>query len=233
MSLKTQLELIEHLQTAQTKRRQAEEGRRELPEKLARLEEDLRDLRQDMEKARERQEAMVQKRRTAEKNVELEEDRIAKSRERLPLIKNNKEFQALQTEIEKAGERKSALEDEVLNLMISSEELDRQVREVQEELDAAEAEVAERQKETEKALEALEREAEEAEASRADLSKQIEPKLLATFLKVQEQRGGVGIVHHQNGNCLGCHMQIPPQMTNEILHYEKIILCPNCGRILC
>jgi predicted nucleic acid-binding Zn-ribbon protein len=34
------------------------------------------------------------------------------------------------------------------------------------------------------------------------------------------------------GICQGCYMNIPPQLSNEIIRNDKVHLCPSCQRIL-
>jgi len=46
------------------------------------------------------------------------------------------------------------------------------------------------------------------------------------------RRGGKAVVAVSDGICKECHMNIPPQLWNEIIRNDKLNLCPNCHRIL-
>ena len=48
-----------------------------------------------------------------------------------------------------------------------------------------------------------------------------------------ERRGGVAVVNVKNGVCLGCFMNIPPQLFIEVTKNEQFITCPSCNRIFC
>jgi uncharacterized protein len=47
-----------------------------------------------------------------------------------------------------------------------------------------------------------------------------------------ERRAGVAIVEARNGTCLGCNMQLPPQMFNSLFRTQEIQSCPHCNRLL-
>ncbi len=46
------------------------------------------------------------------------------------------------------------------------------------------------------------------------------------------RRGGLAVVEVRAGTCQGCHMNVPPQLFNQIQRNEQVILCPNCQRML-
>jgi predicted nucleic acid-binding Zn-ribbon protein len=45
------------------------------------------------------------------------------------------------------------------------------------------------------------------------------------------RRGGTAVVNVKNGVCLGCFMNIPPQLFIEVTKNNRLILCPSCNRI--
>ena len=47
------------------------------------------------------------------------------------------------------------------------------------------------------------------------VSKQVDPELMETYMRVQDQRG-VAIVAVNNAVCQGCNLNIPPQMYNDL-----------------
>jgi len=49
---------------------------------------------------------------------------------------------------------------------------------------------------------------------------------------IKARRNGIAIVAVSRGICSGCHMNIPPQLYNELQRSEQILCCPNCNRIL-
>jgi len=65
------------------------------------------------------------------------------------------------------------------------------------------------------------------------LCEDIDAELLATFNKVKSnQSNAIGIVAVVDAVCQGCHMNIPPQMYNELQRGDSLKRCPICDRII-
>ena len=63
--------------------------------------------------------------------------------------------------------------------------------------------------------------------------KQVEPRLLASYVKIRgNYRNGLAVVPVERDACGGCFNAIPPQKQSEIKQHKKIMICENCGRIL-
>jgi hypothetical protein len=88
--------------------------------------------------------------------------------------------------------------------------------------------------------EAVRLEASESQSRFADLASEvtaveaeIAPGLLKTFTKIKKMApDGKALAPARNSVCMGCHMNIPPQMFNELQRYDSLKLCPFCNRIL-
>jgi len=82
--------------------------------------------------------------------------------------------------------------------------------------------------------------ASESETRFSDLSREvlaveadIAPALLKAFFKVKKMcPDGKAMAPVRNSICMGCHMNIPPQMYNELQRFDSLKLCPFCNRIL-
>jgi predicted nucleic acid-binding Zn-ribbon protein len=49
---------------------------------------------------------------------------------------------------------------------------------------------------------------------------------------LREQRRGIAVVEARDGSCLGCNMQLPPQLYNSLFRGDDLITCPHCQRVL-
>ena len=47
-----------------------------------------------------------------------------------------------------------------------------------------------------------------------------------------QRRGGLAVVEIRAGVCLGCRMNVPPQLANIVRRNEQVNVCPNCQRII-
>ena len=61
---------------------------------------------------------------------------------------------------------------------------------------------------------------------------QIKPEVLDRYQRIKEKRPELTVVAVEHSCCLGCNMNIPPQLFNEVKKCQKIIVCPHCSRIL-
>ncbi len=89
----------------------------------------------------------------------------------------------------------------------------------------------EKQKLEEK-LKECEKEIDEQQKTKEEFVAQIESDPLSRYQRIHKKRAGSTVTPVEDGCCQGCHMNIPPQLFNEIKKCLKIISCPHCNRIL-
>ncbi len=177
---------------------------------------------------------------TEKEKTRLEKDRTLQEegkkaidrRMRMNRIKNAKELQALQREIDQIKQANGELEEEIIKML---EELDS----LKAAISAKEQEVAELQehwKQNEEALQGrisgIEADVKQASQRRQSIAAQIAGDLISRYELIFARRGGMAVVEVAGGICQGCYMNIPPQLWNEIIKSEKVNLCPSCQRIL-
>ena len=64
------------------------------------------------------------------------------------------------------------------------------------------------------------------------ISKEMPERTRKLFDKLYKGRNGLALAKANGGDCGGCHMQIPPQIINDIKRLNALITCDSCGRIL-
>ncbi|MBR7134103.1 MAG: hypothetical protein IKC85_00880 [Bacteroidaceae bacterium] len=158
---------------------------------------------------------------------------IAKYTEDQNNVRNNREYDLLNKEIEynrliiEHNEKK--LNEARHNEKQKNEELDRakiQLDERQKDLDLKRSELDEIVTETKAEEEKLREQARNLEGT-------IEARLLSSFKRIRKNsRNGLGIVYVERDACAGCFSKIPPQRQMDIRMRKKIIVCENCGRIM-
>ena len=218
----------------------------ELDQRIWELKRRLVDLPQQMSGAQRARDAQAQRVADAEaavraiqlqqKSKEMElgskEETIKKTQAQLFQVKTNKEYTALQHEIEGFKADKSVMEDEILKLLDQVEQAQQEVgrqrealRQEEEVLRATKAQVDDQMQQAQKELDGL-------QAQRQQLSPQVPPKILSTYERVLENRQGVALVPVEHDACGGCHMTLPPQMIHELRMMEQLIACDSCARLL-
>ena len=65
-----------------------------------------------------------------------------------------------------------------------------------------------------------------------NLRKIVDPSLLSKYDRIKQGKKGLAVVECHDGVCRGCHMHIQPQLYNELVRGDRLIICPSCQRIL-
>lgn len=171
-------------------------------------------------------------RRDKEKELQDEGRKAAEKRMKMAQIKNIKEMQALQREIDLIKQGNSQLEDELISVLEELEAEGNILKEKEEGLKAVEEEWRGKRQEAEAQLAELDQAVTEASKTRGETASQLNEDLIGRYELIFARRGGIAVVMASGGICQGCHMNIPPQLWNEIIRSDKLILCPSCHRIL-
>ncbi len=164
--------------------------------------------------------------------IKTSQELIKKYNTQLNNVKNNREFDALNKEIEiqdltiQAAEKKLGELDNSISMKNELiEELQTRINERNEDLENKIKELEEITAETEKEEEQIKKE-------RAKAEKSIEEKLLKAYDRIRANfRNGIAVAPVLRGACGGCFAKIPPQLQSDIRQSKKIVICENCGRI--
>jgi len=148
-------------------------------------------------------------------------------------VKNNREFEAINKEIEMQELEVRLNEKHVkdatfelrdrTNAHLKTEE---KIKELEEALVIKKQELEKITAETEIEEKALAEKSDEARAK-------VDPRLLTAYERIRKSyRNGLAVVPIHRDSCGGCFNVIPPQRQSEIRQHKKIIVCEHCGRIL-
>jgi predicted nucleic acid-binding Zn-ribbon protein len=158
---------------------------------------------------------------------------IAKYKEQLDNVRNNREFDNLSKEIVYQG-----LEVELAEKKIG--EYTAELKKIAEEIEKSKATLLIRQDDLKTKKEELNEIVSETKIQEEQLREKakslettIEPRLLTAFKRIRKSaRNGLAVVYIQRGACGGCFNKIPPQRQLDIKLRKKTIVCEHCGRIL-
>jgi len=148
-------------------------------------------------------------------------------------VKNDREYNALQKELEiqkleiQLSEKKSG---EIKGIIANKEET---LKATQERFDQKKKDLDIKKVELEKIIEKTVKDTEKLIKKSDRAKKKIDERLLKAYLKVRTAyRNGLGVVTVERDSCGGCFNQIPPQVQLEIGMRKKVIACEHCGRVL-
>lgn len=166
-----------------------------------------------------------------QQEVQLQTELLSKSKGKLAGARNEREVNAAQREIDMIKGAVQIREKEILQLMETVETLKKSIAAKEEQFHELEEGFKSREAETRAQVEAIEAERAAHVAKRAAIEKRVPRETLALYDRIR-RRKPQAMVEVIGGNCQGCHLQIPPQIFNEVQRGERVLQCPNCTRII-
>ncbi len=175
---------------------------------------------------------LLKEKRTKEQAVEDEDAKIEKLKSRTSQIKTNEEYQALIREVDAAKKAKTKQEDALLIVLEKAEDVKKEINDKEQKVKEEEKKFAAEESRIKADFTIVEDELNKLLKSRDEHGSRIGKDLLKRYTQLFESKNNLAVAAVKNGNCLGCHMNIPPQTLTEIKKNSKIIQCFNCSRIL-
>jgi predicted nucleic acid-binding Zn-ribbon protein len=227
---------LEHLIELQNLESAIEESRRRIaahPQRIADAEARLAHAKEAVEAAKQRLKASQEARREAEKEAAVYQSRLSKFKDQLSAVKTNKEYQAMQHEIETATKELGSVEEKVIERMVEGDALTADVKKTEQALAAEQKNVDAEKKTLTEELATVEAALKEATAKKDTLITSLAPPLVALFEQVSRARKGVAIaLATRDGLCSACHVRLRPQVFNDVRRNDSLIQCESCSRIL-
>jgi predicted nucleic acid-binding Zn-ribbon protein len=212
-------------------------------DKLKAEEESIPDRKQEIEEGLKAIEARVQvahdetidfakTRKSLEIELDANNDKMNKFQSQLYLVKSNREYEALQHEINDLKEKSSAIEDRVLETLESTEQLTSKIKKEEEALKEERARAGQEQAELDGQLKELQDQIAVKSDARKRLIVDLDPVLLKRYDRIRKSKGGLAVTSVENGACGGCFRRIPPHEMQNLKKDDRIITCEGCGRII-
>jgi len=171
--------------------------------------------------------------RAGESDIQLNLGKVEKSQEKLRAVKTNKEYQSSLKEIEDIKAVNSKIEDGMLEYLEQIETAEKALNESKQHSARIVEEISRDKKSYEQAAEQSKSDLADLESDRDTAAAALAAELLNIFNRqLMKQGDGIAIVEVKNEVCQGCHMNIPPQMYNELQRGNSLKYCPSCERVI-
>jgi len=233
MSISEKLRALYELQSVASEIDKIKTLRGELPLEVQDLEDDITGLKTRIGNYAEDVKTLETSITNRKAAIKESEALIAKYTEQQNNVRNNREYDSLnkeiefqKLEIELSEKRIREFTTELYSKKEAIESSKNQLKEREEDLDRKKKELDEITAETKIEEEKLKNKADKIE-------EMIESRLLVAFKRIRKNaRNGLAVVTVQRDACGGCFNKIPPQRQMDIANRKKIIVCEYCGRIL-
>jgi predicted nucleic acid-binding Zn-ribbon protein len=199
---------LETMSTAQT---EAETGLADQESKVAEIEKD---------------------RRQRERELQTAQEQVKKYQGQLYSVKTNKEYDALQTEIQAQKTLIAELEDAILQLITDAETESETLETMRGETESLIERLDEERAELESRLSAVDEDVAVKMDERKRMSMRVENQVLKVYDRIRRNLRGMTVVPVKKGACSGCFHVIPLQVMLQIRQAQRLVSCESCGRIL-
>jgi len=148
-------------------------------------------------------------------------------------VKNNREFEAINKEIEMQTLEIKLCEKHIKDATEEIAEKARQLELAKKAVANKEGHLVGKKSELEKIISETEKEEKHYNKDAENARKHADDRLLTSYDRIRKNyRNGLAVVAVERDSCGGCFHAIPPQKQSEIKLRKKIMVCENCGRIL-
>ena len=224
------IEKLLELQIADKEIRKLRDEVAALPKRVAVIEQKLAGTKAHLEKVRLAVKGDEANRKKFEANIKDLQGKISKYRDQSLDVKTNDQYKALLHEIQFAEEEIRLNEDRILEVMVSVDTREKEVKAAEAELKAETAEIEKEKEEARKVTAEDQKKLGDWNAKRDVLRQATSEDLLRHYERVMKFRGS-GLAEVRDQKCMGCQVMLRPQIYNEVRIGEKIVICDSCQRI--
>ncbi len=205
----------------------------DLPVEIQDLEDEIAKTEHRISEYETKNKELTQQNNVEKAKIENAESLIAKYKEQLNGIKNNREYDNLTKEIEfqqleielankNINEKKEAIQDGKTKIASLKENL----QDRKDLLEERRASMGEREKEAKAKTQKLYKHVD-------NIEEELDQRLVKSFIRIREgNKNGLGLVRIDRDACGGCFNKIPAQAQMDIKLDRKILTCEYCGRFI-
>lgn len=204
------------------------------PKRIVEADAKLKGARAELAAVKETHTQGLAERKKLEFEVQQWKDRSRKYRDQSGAVKTNESFKALQHEIANADAEVAKAEDRQLEVMMTSEDLDRRVKLAESRLKEAEQVVAAERKEIHAQGTEKKKQLEAVVAERERIIVPVPEDLRELYARIAKRHNGTAMAEARDGQCRGCGMRVLPHILQELRTEtnEEVFRCESCGLIL-
>ena len=158
--------------------------------------------------------------------------KIEKHKDQLFLVTTNKQYDALQHEIDHLKAGLDDIETKTLEYTEEQETLEERIKSEEENLETLSNDLIERREKLEVLISESSEEKTKLELQRDKKRKDIENTTLSRYDRIHTARKGLSVVHVLGTACGGCGAFIPPQIISEVKAEKGSHTCDSCSRFL-
>jgi predicted nucleic acid-binding Zn-ribbon protein len=232
MVTENDLDKLRNLQDILSEKIQLEHDIQETPKQLGALEEaHNRTKKSFIEKNLEYEKIKGSEEETRELLKEAEAAR-EKAERTISEINTQREYEALDKERHSAEEKEQLYRKDVQQKEKALLDLDEQIKQYGALIEQQEKELDEKKAGIEAEVNEKKAQLETLLKEEKKLTDDLDSEVVFKFERIIRNKAGLGIVAIKGNVCMGCHMILPAQFSNNVRLGNEFVFCPYCSRIL-
>ena len=227
------MKALYELQTILSEIDRIKQIRGELPLEVKDLEDNIEGLKTRIENYRRDVEDFRRKTSIEKEKINESQAKIARYKEQLDNVRNNREFDLLSKEVEFQTLEIELSEKHLNEFARAIDSRNADIAATEEKLSDSQHILQEKKAELDEIVSETRQDEERLRVRAKEIEPTIDERTLKAFKRIRDNaRNGLGIVYIQRNACGGCFNRIPPQKQMEIKMHKKVIVCEYCGRIM-
>jgi uncharacterized protein len=203
-----------------------------LPSRIQEIDRRIETSIEIVNRAKEKLSQNQKRRRQLEADVQDNKIQIEKYRRQLGGVKTNKEYSTLLKEIENSTHLIEEKEELILEEMLTADEIENEIRSAEKEAEEIKTNLLKQKAELEKTGKMKEEERRDFSGQKDEMIPAIPKDQIKPYKTIFKKMGGIALSPVTDDFCSMCQIRIRPQVLNELIAGNTVILCENCGRIL-
>ncbi|ANU62373.1 zinc ribbon domain-containing protein [Muribaculum intestinale] len=233
LSVEQRMKALYELQTILSEIDRIKQIRGELPLEVKDLEDNIEGLKTRIENYRRDVEDFRRKTSIEKEKINESQAKIARYKEQLDNVRNNREFDLLSKEVEFQTLEIELSEKHLNEFARAIDSRNADIAATEEKLSDSQHILQEKKAELDEIVSETRQDEERLRVRAKEIEPTIDERTLKAFKRIRDNaRNGLGIVYIQRNACGGCFNRIPPQKQMEIKMHKKVIVCEYCGRIM-
>ena len=234
--MKNQLVILIKMQKIDDKIGELDVLKRKLPKQLDQLVTNVSTASTNQKTEEKRLEQNILNQKAKENDIKTNNEAKLKYSHQLDGIKNNKEYKALNKQIEAITEKNISIEAEIIQLMEEETLLRKQLEDAQKLKTLADENLKANEDVLKQEIDKVDIEIDRLKIERTDLAKLLPMPVVKKYVQLIKNKNLKAVcyivIRNKSESCSGCGFHIRPQMLIELKNPDKMIYCENCGRIL-
>lgn len=231
-SLRQQLALLYELQEHDRELLSFHKQLQTIPKQIAQLEAGVTKYKDEITTKTEELGEIEKNLRSLNAKLEMNEGQKEKYRIEQRTVTSDKEYTALENQIEFLDKQDGETEEEILELMEKVDQYKDELTELESKAESENQKTVEKTKEYREEQKKLKANIEQKLEQRKAYFPKIEKNLATQYQRWMEKRQSDFVALGRNGTCGSCRLTIQPQNLKEAQKYEKFVYCSSCKRLL-